>query len=129
MIDVLAMIALATGPADMPDSLYQGSHYVATAEPFRKCVMWRESRGRYKADSQYGSGAYQIIGSTWQTYARQAGYPEWADKRPAKAPRYVQDEVFWVMVNPKPNQRGLEGRQHWSPKWALTIGKTIPDCP
>lgn len=118
----------AQGASDLPDSQYRGDHYVPAAEGFRKCVMWRESYGRYGADGRYGSGAYQFVQSTWRQYAQAAGVGEWANVRPARAPRYVQDKVFWFALNPLPRKRGLEGRHHWDPKHALTIGKTVRDC-
>ena len=133
MVGMLASImqhgsAVAATADSLPDSQYEGKHYVKNAESFRKCVMWRESHGRYRADGQYGSGAYQFVQSTWRVYAARAGYPEWADRRPYLAPRYVQDEVFWLALNPLPNKRGLEGRHHWDPKHALTIGKSVKAC-
>lgn len=123
-------LVMAAGPSDLPDSQYQGSHNPGTSrfEQIRKCIMWRESGGNYRADGRYGSGAYQFIQSTWRTYALRAGYPEWAEIRPAKAPRYVQDEVFAVALNPLPRRKGLEGLHHWSSRHALTIGKRVKDC-
>ena len=114
----------ATG-AELPDSQYVGSHYVKKAEPFRKCVMKRESGGSYKADGSTGSGVYQFIQSTWDVYAQRAGYPEWVGVRPYKAPRYVQDEVFWIAVNPYSKRPGLEGRHHWS---AAHAQFKVKDC-
>lgn len=112
---------------ELPD--YRGAHYTPTAERFLECAALRESSGRWRADGPYGSGAFQIIGSTWDHYAKLAGYPEWIGKRAAQAPAYVQTEVAYLMVNPYPKRKGLEGRHHWSPKHALTIGKRIQACP
>lgn len=128
MIEALTLAAVLTrGPEfDLPE--YRGSHYTKTAEEFLTCAALRESSGRWRADGPWGSGAFQIIGSTWDYYAKRAGYPEWVGKRAAKAPAYVQTEVAYVMVNPYPKRRGLEGKHHWSPAHALTIGKRIEAC-
>ena len=128
VIESLALAAvLASGPDfELPD--YQGSHHTPAAEAFLTCAALRESSGRWRADGPWGSGAFQIIGSTWDHYAKRAGYPEWVGKRAATAPPYVQTEVAYVMVNPHPKRKGLEGRHHWSPAHALTIGKRIEAC-
>lgn len=129
MIESIAMMALAmAGPQDIPDSQYRGFHYEREFEPVRKCIYWRESRGSWRADGRYGSGVAQWIQSTWDHYAAQAGYPEWVGVRPFRAPRYVQDEMFWVMINPFPKKKTLHGSHHWSPVHAMTIGKRIKDC-
>jgi muramidase (phage lysozyme) len=122
IVEALLTIAALTGPNSMPDSTYTGPWYVAGAEPFRKCVMWRESKGHYRADGPYGSGAYQFIQSTWDHYAELAGHAEYVGKRPYKAPRDVQDAVFWRTF-----WKG-KGKHHWSAIHALTIGKTVKQC-
>ena len=144
MIEALVLTAvMANGPdeplyrnpakptkvaAKLRDSGYRGSHYSPRHEPYRKCVMARESGGNYKANGPYGSGAYQFIQSTWNVYAERARKPEWVGVRPYLAPPTVQDEIFWLAANPKPKVKGLEGKHHWSVKWALTIGKKVRDC-
>lgn len=115
-------------PAELRDSGYRGFHYERKHEKFRKCVMARESGGNYKADSIYGSGAYQFVQKTWDMGAARAQMPEWVGVRPYLAPPTVQDEVFWVLANPMPKMKGLHGRHHWSSAHALTIGKRIKDC-
>jgi hypothetical protein len=115
MLESLAFVAMAaSGPQDIPDSQYRGYHYEEKWEPVRKCLIWRESRGRIRADGSGGSGLYQFIQSTWDAYVDRAGYPEWKGVRPYKAPRYVQDEMFWLVINPKPKLKGLHGKMHWS---------------
>lgn len=116
----------AASAFELPD--YRGSHHTAKAEAFLTCVALRESSGRWRANGRYGSGAFQFVQSTWDHYADRAGYPEWVGVRPYKAPAYVQTEVAYVAVNPYPKKPGLEGRGHWSPRHALTIGKRIKDC-
>ena len=112
----------------LSNSQYRGFHYEKRWESYRKCVMARESGGNYKADGNTGSGAYQFIQSTWDTAAERANKPEWVGVRPHKAPPYVQDEAFWVMVNPYPKKAALHGRHHWSAAHAATIGAKVRDC-
>lgn len=115
-------------PAKLLDSGYRGWHYEPRWESFRKCVMARESGGNYKSDSRWGSGAYQFTQPTWNAAMTAAGMPEWVDVRPYLAPPSVQDEGFWITVNPKPKLKALHGAWHWDARWALTIGKTVKDC-
>ena len=116
-------------PDDLKDSQYVGWHYEKKWEPYRKCVMARESGGNYKADGPYGSGAYQFIQSTWDEAMRRARKPEWVGVRPHKAPPYVADEAFWIMANPYPKLPGLHGRHHWSSRWAKEVlGVNVKDC-
>jgi len=65
------------------------------------------------------------VQSTWDSYAGRAGFPEWVGVRPYKAPRYVQDEMFWYVINPKPKLKGLHGAHHWSTAHADV---RIKDC-
>ncbi len=118
MLDSLIFAAvMATGPKDLPDSQYQGSHNPGTSrfEEVRKCIIWRESRGNPKADGEYGSGLYQFVSPTWDHYA-------------AKAPIYVQDEIFAVTLNPFPKRPGFEGLHHWSAIHAASHGFNVRDC-
>lgn len=108
---------------------YRGSHYTPKAKAFLECAAMRESSGRWTADGPHGSGAFQIVASTWAHYSRLAGYPEWSSKRASAAPPYVQTEVAYLMINPHPKRPGLEGRHHWSPRHALTVGKHVEACP
>ena len=122
LLEAVFAVAMAQGPADIPDSHYQGKWYVKAAEPFRKCVILRESGGRYKADGRYGSGAYQFIQSTWDHYAHLAGLSRYVGVRPSNAPKIVQDRVFWrTYWNGK-------GKHHWAAAHALTIGKRVHEC-
>jgi hypothetical protein len=124
------LVMFAAGPQDLPDSSYQGPHHTGSErfEKIRKCIMWRESRGNYKADGRYGSGAYQFIQRTWDHYVDAAGHSEYVGMRPFKASRYIQDKVFAVALNPLPKKKGLEGLHHWSAVHALTIGKRVKSC-
>lgn len=131
MIDLLLAAVLYTGEgAQLPE--YRGAHYTPRAERVLECIAGRESgwprKGSWTADGRTGSGFVQFIGSTWNTYAERAGYPEWVGKRAADAPPYVQTEVAYVALNPYPRKRGLEGLHHWSPAHALTVGKTVRGC-
>jgi hypothetical protein len=114
MIESLAFAVMAAaGPQDVPDSQYRGYHYEQRWEPVRKCIVWRESRNRKSADGRNGSGLYQFIQTTWDSFITDAGFPEWKGVRPYKAPRYVQDAMFWFVINPKPKLKGLHGAHHW----------------
>lgn len=124
---VLATV-LAAGKADFHPPEYRGYHYSKRAEKFLTCVAGRESGFDWEADGPYGSGIVQTTARTWDHYAELAGYPEWVGVRPYKAPKYVQWEVAFVMVDPYPKRKGLEGAHHWSPRHALTIGKKVRDC-
>lgn len=108
MIEVAVLAAvLMAGPNQIPDSEYRGKWYVPSAESWRKCIMWKESRGRYTTDSRNGSGGYQFIQPTWDHYAELAGHGEWVGIRPNKAPQAIQDAVFW-----RTYWKG-KGKHHW----------------
>lgn len=122
LLDVMVAMVMADAPDRINDSQWTGKFYVQAAEPFRKCVIARESGGDYQADGPYGSGAYQFIQSTWDHYADLAGMSRWVGVRPAKAPEIVQDRVFW-----RTYWHG-KGKHHWSARHALTIGKKVDEC-
>lgn len=128
MIEALALATVLAGKADFDPPEYRGYHYSKKAEQFLTCVAERESSFRWRADGPYGSGIVQWIQPTWDTYAERAGYPEWVGVRPYKAPKYVQWSTAFVMLDPYPKKKGLEGRHHWSSRHALSIGKKIKDC-
>jgi len=122
IFEAVLVAVMAAGPNQIPDSTYTGKWYVEAAEPFRKCVMWRESHGNYRADGRYGSGAYQFIQSTWDHYAELAGHADYVGVTPARAPKAVQDHVFW-----RTYWKG-KGKHHWSAIHALTIGAKVKEC-
>lgn len=112
----------------IPDSLYRGWHYDKKYEPFRKCILKRESGSNFKADGSGGSGAFQFIQSTWDAYIDRVD-PGYKGVRPHLAPPYLQEEMFWLVVNPKAKTPGLEGRHHWSASHAHGAGFThVKDC-
>lgn len=101
-----------TDASKIPDSTYRdAAYYMPTKEGIRKCIIYRESRGSYRADGSGGSGAYSFIQTTWNHYARLAGFEHMVGVRPNKAPKYVQDAVFWRTWN-----HG-KGKWHWSTRW------------
>ena len=129
MLEALLMTVALAGKADFDPPEYRGAHYTKKAEQFLTCVAERESNFRWQADGPYGSGIVQTIGVTWDHYAKRAGYPEWVGVRPAKAPKYVQWEIAFVMVNPYPKKPGLEGRHHWSTDHTFNLlGKRGKEC-
>ena len=103
-------------------------YYTKKAERFLRCVAWRESSMRWDVDGPYGSGAFQMIGSTSRAYAKKLGLDAYAGHRAANWPPAVQTFVAYAMVNPLPDKPGLEGARHWSPEWAATIGASTYDC-
>ena len=107
--------------SQVPDSLYQGKWYVPRLEPFRKCVYARESGANFKSVGLQ-SGIAQWTQATWNHYVDLVD-PSYVGVRPHMAPPYLQEKVFWRTLN-----RG-KGKNHWSPRHALTIGKTIKGCP
>lgn len=124
MITALVMTAALTlTPASnvqgIPDSHYQGSaYYMPKKEGIRKCIIYRESRGNYRADGSGGSGAYSFIQTTWNHYALLAGFPHVVGVRPNKTSKFIQDAVFWRTFN-----HG-KGKWHWSTRW----NPGIPEC-
>lgn len=113
---------------EIPDSLYRGWHYEKKWEPFRKCLLRRESGSNFKAESSGGSGGFQFVQKTWDHYVAKAD-PGYVGVRPNKAPPYLQEEVFWIAVNPTPRKPGLAGRHHWSASHAHGAGYThVKDC-
>ena len=132
MIESLLLAAsLYTGKgAELPE--YRGAHYTPRAERVLRCIAARESgwprKGSWTADGPYGSGAFQMIKKTSRRAAEAIGAPEWADKRAAEWPPYVQTEAAYWLLNPLAKKPGLEGLHHWSPAHALTIGKTVRGC-
>ncbi len=118
-------------PRELKDSQYRGFHYEAKYEPFRKCVMSRESGGNYRAHSEegWGSGAYQFTSATWRLAMLGIGAPEWAEAQARYAPPAYQDEAFWYVANPYPKLSGLRGKHHWSTDHTYnTIGKRGVNC-
>ena len=53
--------------------------------------------GDYTADGTF-KGAYQYLQSTWNAFARKAGYADWVGVNPAEVPPAVQDAVTWWAV-------------------------------
>jgi hypothetical protein len=78
------------------------------------CIRKHESGGRYTATNGIYRGAYQMSTEYSDTWARRAGYEEWASKPADKWPPAVQDAVAANM--------GRSGWGHWS-KW------TSYNCP
>ena len=104
MLEALVLTVALTGKGDfdyknpwtptknvqeIPDSLYRGWHYNKKYEPFRKCILARESGSNFKSDGSGGSGAYQFIQSTWDAYVVKVD-PGYVGVRPNKAPPYLQ---------------------------------------
>ncbi len=68
----------------------------ATLADILATIRQRESGGDYtvaRYGSQGAAGAYQYILSTWQAWARRAGFPQYANGPASAAPKVVQDAV------------------------------------
>lgn len=68
---------------------------------FLAAIRAHESGGSYSAANPSGgaSGAYQFIQPTWDSWAAQAGYPQYVGQPASAAPPQVQDAVAAAMAN------------------------------
>jgi hypothetical protein len=112
---VMAAVMVA-GPEDVPVSDYRGVHYSKRWEPFRKCVVFRESRSDYGARNPRSSaaGAYQFLASKWRDSLVHMLRPEHGRQVNVlfrvplhRWPKFYQDAAFWTVLN-----RG-KGWRHW----------------
>jgi hypothetical protein len=83
-------------------SKYHGKWFDKKYESIRRCIVWRESNGRYHVvnGSSGSAGAYQFMPSTWRANSKYGGSA--SDYK-----RKIQDHIFWKVWN-----RG-HGRMHW----------------
>ena len=131
MIDLLiSAVIVMSAKSELPE--YRGAHYSRSAETFLECVAKKESgwphKSSWRSDGPHGSGAFQMIFATSKRAALAINVPEWAEKRAHLWPAYVQTEAAYWLVNPFPKKPGLEGKHHWDPKHALTMGWVVKDC-
>ena len=126
MIPEAALVAalMITPTQEKDDSVrpstYTGEHYRPKWEPWRKCVVWRESRDNARAANTRSSarGLYQFLDKAWRrslTYMIMLEHREDRAKVVAlrakpihKWPRYWQDAAFWTVLN------GGTGAKHWN---------------
>jgi hypothetical protein len=122
-------VSLMAGPAAVPTDgnapsvrpgLYTGQHFNAKWEPWRRCVVWRESRDNPKAANRTSSarGLYQFLDRSWRKSLTYMLIPEHQDQRAEIVelrskpihhwPRYWQDAAFWTVLN-----HGA-GAKHWA---------------
>jgi len=126
-----AVSPLATKMNGIKPSLYRGKYYMPNkGEDFRRCVINRESSGRYKAANTSSSarGAYQFLDSQWRESLVHMMRPEARkngllpqlrklnNKPIHKWSRYWQDAAFWTVLN---YEAPLSGSHHWG-----TFGQT-----
>lgn len=114
---------IANDPTGIYPSLYKGKWYSPKHDPFRRCIMKRESRGNYRAANPNSSarGAYQFLDSQWRDglvfmmlkeERRTDGHLKKEirtlfDKPIHKWSRYYQDRAFWTAF------RYGDGAHHW----------------
>lgn len=71
-----------------------GEGSVADIDTFMAAEKQQESGGDYTVNNSIGaSGAYQMLQSTWATYAKEAGFGQYAGGPASAAPPDVQDAV------------------------------------
>lgn len=113
---VLAGTLMLPKDGDMPDSTYRGVHYSKKWEPFRQCVVHRESRGDYRARNTRSSaaGAYQFLASQWRNSLVWMLMPEFgANVRMLRTiplhkwPAFYQDAAFFTVLSHS------DGWRHW----------------
>jgi hypothetical protein len=125
LLTTALLVSPTVVPADgnaprVSPSTYQGKHFDARWESWRRCVVWRESRDNAKAANRSSSarGLYQFLDRSWRTSLTHMLIPEHKQRRTevialrAKPinqwPRYWQDAAFWTVLN-----KGT-GAKHWA---------------
>lgn len=135
-----APAAVAGGPAAPPPvdppgkvtgaqpSAYRGEFYIASQEPYRKCVAQREGRHQYWVTGSNGMylGTYQMThalarGAVWmitpelrRMYGDERGKAlrdELFATKPTKWNRFYWDMAFYTVLN---YEYPGSGKQHWS---------------
>ena len=123
-----APLALSSDPsqAGIRPSTYTGDFFDAVDEPYRMCVVYRESRGNYDSvNSANHRGAYQLskalgVGAAWMMTAElKRMFPErWElirdtlrDNVVSRWSRFYQDMAFWTVWN---WEGPRSGRHHWA---------------
>lgn len=128
MVGVIAALLVPSGTAHadasvVPDTAYTGHYYrVNQAEPFRKCVAWRESRNVRTAVSRGGHrGLYQMtpelgVGAAWMMRMDPSDPISRAQRVRLQAmpitswSRYWQDRAFYTVFNAR---GAASGWRHW----------------
>jgi hypothetical protein len=122
---LLAGPAPAVAPMDgngpsVKASEYRGKHYRPRWNPWRECVIWRESRDNPRAVNPTSSarGLYQFLDRSWRISLTHMVMREHKHRRnEVKAlrakpihhwPRYWQDAAFWTVLN------NGAGAKHWA---------------
>jgi hypothetical protein len=96
------------GISQMSGSAYHGKFYNPRYENIRKCIVYRESRGKYGVVNRWSGagGAYQLM-PPLRRYAAQKMGSSWLGSIPANQwSRYNQDRAFYAIVH-------YQGLKHW----------------
>lgn len=120
-------------------SAYRGEFYIASQEPYRKCVAQREGRHQYwgTGGNGYYLGTYQMSkpltrGAVWmitpelkRTYGKKRG-KRIRDKlfatKPTKWSRFYWDMAFYTVLN---YEYPGSGKHHWrGGRFSCTLGMT-----
>jgi len=99
-------------------SAYRGKWFTGAAEKARRCIIWRESHGNYRARNSSGhAGAYQFNDRAWRVSLTYMLIREHRAKRAEVIalrrtpinhwPRYWQDAAFFTAW------RDGAGAKHW----------------
>ena len=99
-------------------SVYRGKWFTNAAETARRCIIWRESRGNYRARNSSGhAGAYQFNDRAWRVSLTHMLIREHRERSTEIInlrrvpinhwPRYWQDAAFFTAW------RDSAGAKHW----------------
>ena len=102
MLDILLMQMV-------PANSWYGHGYSQHWEPTRQCIVWRESRGNYRAENprSSASGAYQFLIGTSDWIAKRMHRPDLIGISAGRWSKREQDHAFWLLFN-----KG-RGFAHW----------------
>lgn len=107
---VSADTSRSRGIASMPSTSYWGKYYDARSERARKCILYRESRGKYGIVNRRSgaAGGYQFMRRTSNAVAKMMGRRDLIGVPANRWSKKTQDRAFFTLYN-----HG-RGRSHWA---------------